>query len=219
MNETMKRKLVTILLERHGRAHSEELGIKIGRNTPSALFRWLMASLLLSARIRADVAIRAARALSDQGWTTAARMAKSTWEQRTRVLNEAGYARYDESTSRMLEDTTHMLLEHYRGDLRKLREAAGRDPAAERTLLKEFKGIGDVGVDIFFREVQTAWGELRPFADAKALGAARRVGLRDDAAALAALVNQEDLPRLLAALVRADLAKDLDAVAKAASAG
>jgi len=69
-----------------------------------------------------------------------------------RVLNRAGYARYDESTSRMLGDTCALLLERYRGDLRKLREEAGHDPQRERALLKEFKGLGDVGVDIFSRE-------------------------------------------------------------------
>lgn len=51
-------------------------------------------------------------------------MAEATWRQRTDVLNRAGYARYDESTSRMLGDTAQLLLDRYRGDLRKLREEA-----------------------------------------------------------------------------------------------
>ena len=40
-----------------------------------------------------------------------------------------------------------------------------RDPADERELLKDFKGIGDVGVDIFFRDVQTEWAQALPSAD------------------------------------------------------
>jgi hypothetical protein len=51
--------------------------------------------------------------------------------------------------------------------------------------LKEFKGLGDVGVDIFFREVQVAWQELRPFADRRTLDAAGRLGLPKDAGKLA----------------------------------
>jgi hypothetical protein len=39
----------------------------------------------------------------------------------------------------------------------------------ECKLLKEFKGIGDVGANIFCREAQIAWDELYPFADRKAL--------------------------------------------------
>src|ERR687888_69109 len=105
------------------------------------------------------------RGLADQGWTTPQKLDRTTWAQRVRVLNRAGYARYDESTSRMLGDTCALLLERYRGDLRRLREEAGRDPKRERALLKAFKGLGDVGVDIFFREAQLAWKELYPFAD------------------------------------------------------
>ena len=205
-----KDRIVEALLERHGRTYAGELGIDLAKGTPSVLFRWLCASILLSARISAEVAMSAARALTDQGWTTAQKMAASTWEQRTRTLNQAGYARYDESTSRMLGETAGMLIEKYSGDLRRLRGAASRDPVAERRLLKECKGLGDVGVDIFFREAQVAWDELYPFAGRRDLDAAARLGLNNDAAGLAKHVSRDDFPRLTAALVRASLAKDLD---------
>ena len=211
-----KDRIVAALLERHGRTYADELGLDLARNTPSVLVRWMCASLLLSARISSDIAMHAARALAEQGWTTAERMAGSSWEERTRTLNESGYARYDERTSRMLGDTSSLLVEEYGGDLRKLREAAGRDPQQERTLLKRFKGLGDVGVDIFFREVQIAWDELHPFADQRALKAAGQLGLPRDAEGLAGQVSRAEFPRLVAALIRAGLAKDLDAVAEQA---
>jgi hypothetical protein len=206
-------RIVAALLERHGLTYAEELGIKLERGTPSVLFRWLCASILLSARIGAGAAMHAARALAEQGWTTAEKMAAATWEQRTRTLNRAGYARYDESTSRMLGDTAEMLLDKYQGDLRKLRDAAER----ERVLLKECKGIGEVGADIFCREAQVTWDELFPFADRRALEAAGRLGLDNDANRLASRVARKDYPRLLAALVRTGLAKDFDSVLEAAS--
>jgi hypothetical protein len=211
-----KDRIVAALLERHGRTYADELGLDLARNTPSVLFRWMCASLLLSARISSDIAMHAARALAEQGWTTAERMAGSSWEERTRTLNASGYARYDERTSRMLGDTSSLLVEAYGGDLRKLREAAGRDPQQERSLLKRFKGLGDVGVDIFFREVQIAWDELHPFADQRALKAAEQLGLPPDAEGLAGQVSRAEFPRLVAALIRAGLAKDLDAVAEQA---
>ena len=217
MAEPPKDRVVKALLERHGQTYAAELGIDLERNTPSALYRWLCAATLLSARISADAAMQAARALADQGWTTAQKMAGATWEQRTRTLNQAGYARYDESTSRMLGDTAQMLLDKYGGDLRGLRDAAGRDPGRERALLKECKGIGEVGADIFCREAQVAWDELFPFADRRALEAAGRLRLEDDAGRLARRVSQKDYPRLLAALVRTGLAKDFDGVLEAAS--
>lgn len=216
MTKPSEDQIVEALLERHGRTYASELGIDLERNTPSVLYRWLCAATLLSARISADAAMQAAQALAEQGWTTAQKMADATWEQRTRTLNQAGYARYDESTSRMLGDTAQMLLDRYGGDLRELRAAAERDPERERALLKECKGIGKVGADIFCREAQIAWHELFPFADRRALEAASRLGLEDDAPKLAKRVAQKDYPRLLAALVRTDLAKDFDEVLAAA---
>ena len=210
-------RIVATLLERHGRTYAEELGIRLERGTPSVLYRWLCAATLLSARIGAEAAMQATRALAEQGWTTAEKMAAASWEQRTRTLNQAGYARYDESTSRMLGDTAEMLLDKYQGDLRQLRAAAERDPQRERALLKECKGIGDVGADIFCREAQLVWDELFPFADRRALQAAGRLGLDDDAGRLARRVSRKDYPRLLAALVRTGLARDFDEVLEAAS--
>lgn len=64
-------------------------------------------------------------------------------------VNKAGYARYDEKTSRMLADTSNLLMKCYHGDLRERREAAERDPARERKLLMGCKGVGEVGGDIF----------------------------------------------------------------------
>lgn len=195
------------LLEEHGTTFCEELGIRIENGTPSALFRWLTACILFSAPIGHEQAVKAAKALSSAGWRTAQKMADATWEERVKVLNAHGYARYDERTSRMLQDAADLVLAEYGGDLRRLREAANRDPAEERKRLKAVKGIGDVGADIFFREVQGVWDELYPFADRIALKAAARHGLGEDAESLARAVRREDFPRLVTALVRDELAR------------
>lgn len=217
MARASKKAVVAALLDRHGRTYASEVGIGTLRDTPSPLFRLLCASLLFSARISADIAVRATRALADAGWTTAAKLADSTWAQRARTLNRAGYARYDERTSTMLGETADLLLERYAGDLRRLREEAGRDPGAERKLLQQCKGIGDAGVDIFFREAQGVWDELYPFADRRALTGARALDLGDDPKALRRLVERDDFPRLTAALVRCSLAGDADEVRAAAA--
>ena len=207
--------LVARLLERSdGASFADDLGVDLGRNEPMGLFLWLVAANLSSARISADQALRAARALKDAGLTTAQHMADATWKERVVILNRNGYARFDEKTSRFLQDMADHCLAEYDGDLRKLREAAGHDPAEERRLLKAFKGIGDVGVDIFFREVQIAWDELYPFADKRSLKAAETLGLGSDAETLAGLVPKQRFPAFLAALLKADLDKALDDIAK-----
>jgi hypothetical protein len=199
-------------MDLHGRTFCEEAGIAIDRNTPSVLFRWLCASVLFSARIGASTATAATKALADSGWTTARKMADSTWDERVRVLNGAGYARYDESTARMLGENAERVAERYGGDLRRLRSEADKDPEREQELLRAFKGLGPVGVGIFCREVQTVWPELHPFVDRKSLEVARKLGLAHDARALARLVDRQDLPRLLAALVRTGLGHDVETV-------
>jgi hypothetical protein len=211
-----KKAIVAALLDAHGTTFAEEAGIAVEKNTPSPLFRLLCLSLLQSARISSDIAMRAARGLAERKWNTAEAMLGSTWQQRVAVLNDAGYSRYQERTSTMLEDTARLVEERWKGDLRKLREEAGRDPAAERKLLKKCKGVGDVGVDIFFREVQVAWDELHPFADRRALASAKRLGVGTTAEELARRVSRTDFARLVAALVRVELAGDHDAVLAAA---
>lgn len=209
--------VVAALLDRHGRTFAEELGVNIRRNTPSPLFRTLCIALLGSARINWKIALGAAGALAVEGWTTAEAMSESTWAHRARVLNEAGYARYDERTSSMLGELAQVVQSRYGGDLRCLREEAGRDPAAERRLLKGFKGMGDVGVDIFFREAQVVWQELVPFVDRRALAAARRLHLGDTARALQRLVDERDFARMVAALVRTDLEGDHEEILQLAA--
>jgi hypothetical protein len=174
--------------------------------------------MLFSARINSRTAIAASMALTRRGWTSARKMAASTWEERTHVLNGAGYARYDESTSAKLGEAADLLLDRYDGDLRRLREEAGRDAGNEHRLIQQFKAIGPVCADIFCREIQAAWPELYPFVDAVALDTARQLKISDTARNLATLVERDDFPRLVAALVRTHLAGDYDEVKRQAAA-
>ncbi|HSM41795.1 MAG TPA: hypothetical protein VK862_13670 [Afifellaceae bacterium] len=202
MPRSDKQNIVKAILDRTPESLAGELSIDVVHNRPAPLFQWLIASLLFSARISADIAQRAAKALFAEGWRTPQKMAATNWKERVTILNRSGYARYDESTSRYIGTSTQLLLDTYNGDLRRLRDAANRDPETERQLIKQFKGIGDVGCDIFFREVQLVWDELYPFADRKALDATDKLGLGTDAGHVAGLVARADLPRLLTGLVR-----------------
>src|SRR5438552_6253139 len=114
--------------------------------------------------------------------------------------------------STMLGDTAELLLDKYKGDLRKLRDAAGREVKREHALLQEFSGIGPVGADIFLREVQLVWDEGFPYADKKVLQAARRLHLPGYGEELSKLVPRKDFARLTAALIRTALEKDYDNV-------
>jgi hypothetical protein len=202
------------LLRRHGRTFARELGIRLEREQPAPLFQLLVASLLMSARISADIAVAAARALHDHGLTNAQAMAGASWQQRVDALGAGGYARYDESTATYLGDTAELLLDRYEGDLRRLRAEAEGDPDDIHALVQQCKGIGAVGADIFCREAQAVWEELRPFADKAALETADQLGLGATAEQLARLHGNDDLSVLTAALVRVRLAGEVDALAR-----
>ncbi|MFD6417475.1 endonuclease [Streptomyces sp. NPDC060194] len=201
-----RREIVRVLLEAHGRTYAREAGIRM-RDTPQPLYRLLVLSLLLSARIRASVAVAAARALADAGLRDARAMREATWQQRVDALGEGGYRRYDERTATQLGDGAQLLIDEYGGDLRRLRARADGDGAALRSLLREVPGIGPTGAEIFLREAQGVWGEVAPLLDAKALQGAAAIGLPQEPKVLAGLVDRDQLPVLAAALVRVALDK------------
>lgn len=194
------------LLQRAGTTYAAEAGITLA-DKPAPLYRLLVLSVLLSTRIKAGIAVAAARELGEFG--TPRKMLDATWQQRVDALGRGHYVRYDESTATALGEGAQLLLDRYGGDLRKLREHADGDISALREGLEEFPRLGPVGASIFCREAQEVWPELRPYLDKKALSGAEKVGLPTRTDELAALVDETDLARLSAALIRVTLEKGL----------
>ncbi|MGP3974830.1 hypothetical protein ACTWQF_12660 [Streptomyces sp. 8N114] len=199
--------LVRELLKRHGTTYAEEAGITL-RDTPQPLYQLLVLSLLLSARIRADIAVASARALIKAGMKDPKRMAEATWQQRVDALGEGGYRRYDERTATQLGRGAELLLDRWGGDLRKMHKSGDVEGG-----LREVPGIGPMGVSIFLREAQAVWTEYQPYLDDKALQGAERLGLPKSPQKLAAMVKSDQLASLAAGLVRvalnADVARDV----------
>jgi hypothetical protein len=204
--------IIRRLLDRAGQTYAEAAGITLA-DKPAPLYRLLVLSTLLSTRIKADIAVEAAKELRATKLGTPRSMLDATWQDRVDALGRAHYKRYDEQTATALGDGAELLLERHAGDLRKLREEAGREPAEIKRRLTEFPRLGPVGADIFCREAQAVWPELRPYLDGKALQGAERIGLPAEPKRLANLVEADELATLAAALVRvaidAKLAKSL----------
>ncbi|WP_408011989.1 endonuclease [Saccharopolyspora aridisoli] len=197
---------VQTLLDEAGTSFASEAGITLA-NKPSPLYRLAVLSVLLSTRIKAGIAVDAARELAQ--WNSPQKMFDATWQQRVDALGRAHYRRYDESTSTALGEGAELLLDQYHGDLRKLRAKSGGDPEELRELLMDLPRLGPVGADIFCREAQLVWPELRPYFDGKALSGAKKLGLPSDPDKLADLVEGHDLARFAAALVRSTLDRNL----------
>jgi hypothetical protein len=193
--------VVKKLMREAGQTYAEEAGIPL-KDQPAALFKLLVLANLMSTRITAEIALAAARELFEAGGGTPRGMSRLTWQDRVDALGRGHYVRYDESTATRLGDMAELVQDKYQGDLRKLPIKAERDVDRAADLLKEFKGIGPTGVDIFCREAQSVWPWLRPYFDAQARKGAGRLGLPTDPKQLADQVPEKDLGRFAAALVR-----------------
>ncbi|MFT4081783.1 MAG: endonuclease [Nocardioides sp.] len=197
-NQTRQADVVASLLARHGTTYAEAAGIRLA-DKPAPLWQLLVLSLLLSARIGADVAVAGARELFSAGYRTPRRMHEASWQDRVDALGRGHYRRYDERTATQLGEVASRVLDDYRGDLRRLPH---HDAGEAERALRRFTGIGPVGAAIFCREAQAVWPALAPYVDDLVAEGAHRLGLPRTPRRLAALVSGDDLPRLAAACVR-----------------
>lgn len=172
------------------------------------LYQLLVLSVLLSARINADIAVAAASELFRAGYRTPKAMRDASWQQRVDTLGRGHYRRYDERTATMLGDGADLVLERWQGDLRRLRDTACT-VAKGAELLQEVPGIGPSGAAIFAREVQGVWTDFLPYVDPLTAKGAERLGLPTTPGRLLAHTTNEEFPRLVAGCVRAALSKQI----------
>jgi hypothetical protein len=198
---------VAALLEAGGETFAAEAGIDLA-DKPAPLYRLLVLAVLLSGRVQAKLGTRACRELVDAGFGSPERMRDAERDDVHEALSRAKFLSKDQTTD-ALQQGAALVAERWHGDLRRMRAEADGDTAGLAGLLTEVPRLGPVGADIFTREVQLVWPEFRPHLDGKATAGAKAVGLPTDPAALAELVDGDDLARFSAALVRADLDDDV----------
>ena len=209
MTKTTQDRLVQTLLDRYGTTYARQAGIRLA-DRPAPLYQLLVLATLLSARISGDIAVSAARELFAAGYRTPRAMTAAGWQDRVDALGRGHYRRYDERTATMLGASADLVLSRWRGDLRRLRDAAAGDAGRLAGLLTEFPGIGPAGADIYLREVQAVWPGVAPHLDQRVLDGAAKIGLPrspgplHEAATRAIGPSQPErkLARLAAALVR-----------------
>ncbi|SFD47086.1 hypothetical protein [Streptomyces aidingensis] len=204
MTRTEQERIAGALLDRYGhRSLAEEAEINL-QGAPHSLYQLLQLAALADARTGPGEAVRIFTELRGRRWSTAGHMVRADPAEVSRTLTAAGLPESDsERITTAMRDAALHLQEDHGGDLGELREDAGRDPERERALLRHFAGVDDTVVDAFVREAQLLWTELMPFADKKALDAAARLELDEDAAGLRGLAGGDrEFVRLVDALVR-----------------
>ena len=132
---------------------AEDLEISFGDASDEvALFKWLIASFLMGKRIQADIAAQAYRVIVDRHQRdTPRKLAHCSHRELVRMLGEAHYVRYDETTATRLLALAHKLNNEYAGKVGNI-VAEGADRQAFEKRLAQFDGIGPKTVEIFMRE-------------------------------------------------------------------
>jgi hypothetical protein len=173
----MDKGIIEKLLSEMGGKFSRELGIDLTGNDPAVIFKWFLAAKLFGARISTEIAVRTFREFDRCGVVTPERVLATGWDGLVSILDAAGYVRYDFSTATRLLAIMETLMQSYGGDLNALHERALDSIDLERLLKALGKGIGDVTVSIFLRELRTVWPKARPALSPLAFLASGHLGL------------------------------------------
>lgn len=164
------------LVEKLGGKFSVELGIDLESDRPSEVFKWFLASVLFGARITEKIAVNTYREFEGEGVLTPNEILKTGWDGLVSILDAGGYVRYDFKTATKLLEITRRLEEEYGGNLNNVNRLA-LDPRDLECRLKGLgKGVGDVTVNIFLRELRGVWGKADPLPTGLVATASRNLG-------------------------------------------
>lgn len=201
---------ITSLVDNHGELPLSSNGIpEPATPTAATVLAHVFNAMLTSARISHELAAKSVSCLIEAGYADIQTLKNSSWEERTEVLTKGGYTRYREKTATALGDLCEWVLDKWDGDLNNLRKDAKDEPEGIRSRIKEIKGLGDVGVNIFCDTAQGLWTCLAPFIDPRNLKTAEAIGLGSDVQQMfeAAGKDPDKMSRLCMAITKIRLEK------------
>lgn len=170
-------KLIKKLIDTFEGKFSSLLGIELSEADSGQIFRWFLASKLFGARISSNIAISTYREFEKNKVTSPEKILETGWDGLVQILDDGGYVRYDFSTATRLLSIMENLNKYYNNDLNRLHKRARDEEDLENLLKALGKGIGDVTVNIFLRELRTVWPKARPKLSPLVKLAAERLGL------------------------------------------
>jgi hypothetical protein len=173
----MKKIDLKALVEDFGQRYSKILGIDLSSGKDEEIFKWFLASILFGAPISENSAIKTLKCFQKYDVLTRRRILETGWEGLVRILDEGGYTRYDFKTADKLLLVMQNLTEKYKGSLIRLHGEASDADDLEKRLIDLGKGIGDVTVSIFLRELRDVWEKADPNPTALVVFAAKNLGM------------------------------------------
>jgi len=158
----MKRKALKALLEKFGQKYSEILGIRLEASSDEEVFKWFLASLLFGAPITESSVIKTYRCFQKYHVLSPEKILKTGWDGLVKILDEGSYTRYDFKTANKLLLVMTNLEKNYSGSLNLLHREALDSRDLEKRLKQLGKGVGDLTVSIFLRDLRGVWKKADP---------------------------------------------------------
>jgi endonuclease III len=171
----MKQK-IKLLLEIFPQTYSEELKINLKSKREKDIFKWFLASVLFGKPIREVSAIKTYRCFEEHNVLTPKKILETGWHGLVDILDEGTYTRYDFSTADKLLEVMKNLQENYKGSLVNMYKKSKEQKDFENKLKSLGKGIGDVTINIFLRELRNVWN-TDPLPSRFTIIAAKNLGL------------------------------------------
>ncbi len=150
-------KSIQDLIKQHKGRFSAELGIDLSSGCSREIFKWFLASVLFGARISETIVKKTFREFISREVTTPKAILDLGWDGVVAILDEGGYVRYDFKTATKLLEMCKVLTESYGADLTNLHSTSADPRDLEQKLKSLAKGIGDMTVNIFLREMRGVW--------------------------------------------------------------
>jgi len=176
----MQRENLKQLFESGEQRYSQILKINVTSGKSGEIFKWFLASVLFGAPIRDSTAVKTYKKFEDYGVLTSQRMVETGWDGLVKILDEGGYTRYDFKTADKLLEVMRHLIDEYEGDLNALHKASTNADDLENRLKALGKGIGDVTVSIFLRELRGVWSKAKPNPTGLVVLAAQTLGILEE---------------------------------------
>ena len=173
----MKKEHVKRLIENFGKPYSEVLGINLSSGKDEEVFKWFLASILFGAPITEKSVIKTYKCLQKYNVLTPDKILNTGWDGLVKILDEGSYTRYDFKTADKLLEVMRNLKQQYGGSITKLHDEASDSHDLEEKLKKLGKGIGNVTVSIFLRELRNLWMKANPKPTSLVMLAAQNLGI------------------------------------------
>jgi len=188
----MKKQELRELVEKHGRRYTEVLNIKVDRNQEQEIFKWFLAAILFGAPITESSVVKTYKCFEKHKVLTPKRIVETGWDGLVKILDEGGYTRYDYKTADKLLQVMGNLIKAYDGSLNRLHSEAADSADLEKRLKDLGKGIGDVTVSIFLRELRGVWNKADPKPTSLVILATKKLGIIQSESPEEALTKLKD---------------------------